>query len=88
MLIQRIIYGTLIIAIGVITLKYNYQLVNTTGRQDWIENILGGGSTYFAFKLFSIILVLGGLLYMTGLGSGVAQQILSPLGKALNPGNN
>lgn len=69
-------------------LKYNYQLVNFTGNQDWIERYLGGGTTYFVYKLLAIIIVLGGILYMTGLGSGLAQQILAPLGKALNPGQN
>ena len=85
MLIQRIIWGTLLIVLGVVTLKYNYQIVNFTGRQDWIERYLGSGTTYFAFKLISIIVVLSGILYLTGFGEPVLRYLLSPLSNLLNP---
>jgi uncharacterized membrane protein SpoIIM required for sporulation len=77
--VANIITGLIIIALGVASLRFNYQLVGMTGRQDWIENFLGGGSTYFVYKLFSIVLILAGLLYGTGLATPFFSWLLSPL---------
>ena len=79
MLIQRIIFGVIAIVLGVVTLKYNYAIVNNTSRLDFIESKLGAGSTYLVYKLLSLILVIGGILYITGWGVGVAQWLVSPL---------
>ena len=75
----HLIYGVIMIGLGVIGLKYNYQLVNMTGRQDWIESKLGGGSTYLAYKLFALLLVVFGLLLATGLADPVLTTLLGPL---------
>ena len=79
MTIQHLFFGAIAIALGVTALRYNYQLVNMTGRQDWIESKLGSGSTYLAYKLFSLVIIIGGILYFTGLGTPVFQWLLSPL---------
>lgn len=84
MLLQRIIYGTILIVIGVTTLKFNYQIVGITGRQDWIEDRLGSGSTYFIFKLFSIILITIALAYITGYAAPIARWLFSPLARVFN----
>jgi hypothetical protein len=75
-------YGIVIIALGVAGLKYNYQIVNYTGRQDWIEDKLGGGSTFLAYKLFAFLAVIVGILLAFGLINPVLETIFSPLKSA------
>jgi len=75
----HLIYGFIMIGLGVVGLKYNYQIVGFTGRQDWIESKLGGGSTYLAYKLFALFLVIFGLLLATGLADPVLTTLFSPL---------
>ena len=79
MIFQQIILGLLATALGVVSLKYNYQLVGFTGSIGFVERYLGAGSTYFFLKMLSVILVIGGLLYMTGLGAPVLTWLLTPL---------
>ncbi|HSH31578.1 MAG TPA: hypothetical protein VK963_02815 [Candidatus Saccharimonadales bacterium] len=79
MLIQQIIYGTLAIIIGTITLKYNFQIVNNTSRLEWIESKLGAGSTYLVYKLLSLLLIFGGILYLTGFGDDALEWLLRPI---------
>ncbi len=78
-LIENLLWGALAVGIGMAMLKFNYQLVGFTGRQDWIESKLGQGSTYLAYKLFGIALVLGGLVFALGLSELVFGWLLSPL---------
>ncbi len=85
MLITRIIFGLIAIALGVVTLKYNFQIVNSTSRLEFIESKLGYGSTYLVYKLLSLALIIGGILYITGWGVPFAQWLLSPLTKYFAP---
>jgi hypothetical protein len=77
------IVGLIVAALGVLFVKYNYQIVGMTGRQDWIENTLGAGSTYFVFKIMGVIVIFGALLYGTGLLEPVMGWLFSPLVDAL-----
>lgn len=79
MLFQHIFFGLIAVAVGILTLKYNFQIVNNSFRLDWIESKLGSGSTFLVFKLISVVLVLGGILYATGLGNVALGWLLSPL---------
>jgi hypothetical protein len=87
MILQQIFFGIIAVALGIVSLKYNFQLVNMTGNIGAVERFLGAGSTYFFFKMLSVVLVIGGLLYMTGLGVPVLTFILAPLA-ALFPHTN
>lgn len=82
--LMRIFYGIIAVIVGTVLLKYNFKLANYTGRQDWIESKLGAGSTYFVYKLLAIVVVLGGLLAVTGLGGSVLNWVLSPFQHLLN----
>lgn len=84
--LNHILWGIVAIVIGVTAIKFNYQLVGFTGRQDWIESKLGSGSTYFAFKLLAILFIAFGILYATGLWEPVGRVLFSPLTDALSPG--
>ena len=77
--IGNLITGIIMIALGVVSLKFNYQLVGFTGRQQWIESKIGPGMTYFAFKVFSIVLIIIGMLYATGLATPFFTWVFSPL---------
>ncbi len=79
MLLQNVFYGLILIALGVVTLKYNFQIVNNTSRLEWIESKLGAGSTFWVYKLFSVALVFVGILVLTGLGTPFFRWLLSPL---------
>lgn len=81
----QLIIGVVLVVLGVLTVKYTYPLVNMTGRQDWIENITGAGTTYGVFKLMGVALVLLGLLIATGFGNDVLNFIFSPLRKIFTP---
>ena len=84
--LSGLLWGTIFTIVGIITLKFNYQLVGFTGRQDWVESRLGAGSTYLFFKIVSVLLVVFGLLSITGLGIPLLQWILSPLSNLFGQG--
>ena len=77
--------GIFFIIIGVVMVKYNFKLVGITGRQDWIENVLGSGTTYLVFQVFAVGLVILGIALATGLGGNLGHLILDPL-KSVFPG--
>lgn len=79
MLLEKIVYGTIVIAVGVVTLKYNFQIVNFGARLEWIESKLGSGTTYLVYKLLSITLILGGILYLTGYLDNLLNFLLQPV---------
>ena len=83
MIIQQILLGLVAIGLGVAALKYNYQLVNFTGNVGFAERYLGGGGTYAFYKLIAIVMVIGGLLYATGLGEPVLRWLLAPIAQFL-----
>ena len=77
--------GLILVGIGTLTLVFNFQIVNTFGRQDWIERRLGGGTTFLFFKVISVLVVFVGLLFATGLGGSFFTWLLSPIAHILNP---
>lgn len=84
MLIQQILVGAIAIAIGVVTLKYNFQIGNMIKLQ-WIESKVGSGSTFLVFKLLSILLVLAGIVYMAGFGDDIIDWATAPLQGLFRP---
>ena len=74
-----IVTGIILTALGVLGLRFTFQIAGFTGRQDWIESKLGSGTTYGAYKFFSVILVLVGILEAIGMLHGVMAWLLSPL---------
>ncbi len=78
MIITHILLGLLAVGIGVASLRYNYQLVGMTGNVGFFEKSIGAGGTYFGFKLLSLLLIIGGFFYMTGLQDAALRFLLSP----------
>ena len=66
---MRIFWGLVGTAIGVLFLKYTYQLAQTFGKFDWAEKYFSGGfgGTYFFYKLAGIIVIALSALYMFGI---------------------
>jgi hypothetical protein len=79
MFVEHFIIGLMLVAAGVFTLKFNYQLVGYTGSIGFVERYLGGGSTYIFLKLLSVLVCIGGFMYAFGLWDPVARWLLSPL---------
>lgn len=78
-MIMRILLGLIAIVVGTIGLRYNFAVTNTFPRLEFFERNLGAGSSYGIYKIICLILVLGGILYMTGFGPGIVSWLLSPL---------
>ena len=77
--------GLIVLVLGIAMVKYSYQVANYTGRQAWIENRLGSGSTYFAYKMFGLLSIFIGVLYATGLSGAFGNWIFSPLSGFFSP---
>lgn len=71
--------GLLFVVLGTAMLAFNRQIYGFTGGLDFVENHLRGGTPAF-LKLVAVILVVLGLLFVTGLG----RFITDPLAHALN----
>lgn len=76
--LNNLIIGLGMIIAGVALVKYTYQAVNVTGPQDWVERIVGPGSTYGVYKIFGVIVVFIGILVVTGFGNNVMGFFLEP----------
>jgi len=86
-MIMRVFLGIIAIIVGVAGLKYNFALTNTFPRLEFFERNLGAGSSYGIYKIICLILVIGGILYMTGFGPGILSWLLSPLANLFPTGS-
>jgi hypothetical protein len=66
---MRFILGPIIIAIGVLLMKYSVLIANFTGMVGFAEKYLTGGlaGTYTLYKLIGLAFCILGLAYMFGL---------------------
>ncbi|HUC87440.1 MAG TPA: hypothetical protein VMR75_03970 [Candidatus Saccharimonadales bacterium] len=85
MFIQHFFVGLMAVALGVVSLKYNYQLTGFTGHIGFVEKYLGYGSTYVFLKMLSVVLCIGGFMYMFGLLDPVFHLLVSPLTALFHP---
>ena len=79
MSITSFFLGLIMMALGVLGLKYNYQLTNNFGSFGSLTSFLGTGNEYAVFKLLALLLVFAGFVTMFGLGDNVLNFLLSPL---------
>ena len=79
--------GLALIVGGTLMVKFSYQLRNITGPQDWMEKYTGAGTTDSMYKVVGVFVVLGGILWFTGLSGGFFEWLLAPLVNALKPGS-
>ena len=76
--LSHFLLGLFLIACGVVMMKFNFKLVDITGRQDWIEDKLGSGTTYLAYQVFAVSLIIIDITLVSRLGSTLFSVILSP----------
>ncbi len=65
---MRWIAGPLIIAVGILLMKYTVQLTNITGRLSLAEKYLHGfGGTYAWWRILGLAGTIFGLMWLTGI---------------------
>ena len=76
---MRFLISLIIIAIGILVTIKSEKILNFFGYSDWAETKfrMWGGSRGM-YKLFGIILILGGILYMTGMIESILLAIFAP----------
>ena len=77
--VSGLITGLIMIALGILGVKYSYWLHQQTGPIAGLEKYTGSGSTYGIYKIGSTLLVIVGILWATGFGYNVMNFIFSPL---------
>lgn len=77
---MRFILGPLIIAAGIIMMKYAVPIANFTGMVDFAEKYMTGGlaGTYSLYKLIGFALCILGLCYLFGLFNFIPTSIPDP----------
>ena len=84
---MNFLIGLFLIAGGAASLVYHQQVFNMTGRIDFVERRLPGSSSSF-LKLMSLLAVLLGLLFATGLGGWLTQPINDGIRSVFRPIKN
>ena len=79
MFVADFLSGILIIAVGVVGVKYNAQITRTFGNNEWINHYLGPSATYGLFMILAFGVIVYGFLTMFGLSDDVIQTVLAPL---------
>jgi len=65
-MLERVIWGILLGAIGIIAVIYARKIVEFTGTSATLERYLGGGGTYLGLRIFGVLMTLFGTLYIFG----------------------
>jgi hypothetical protein len=83
---MNFLIGIFLVAAGAASLVYHQQVFNMTGRIDFVERRLPGGSSSF-LKLMGVLAVFLGLLFATGLGSWLTAPINDGIQDVFSPIN-
>jgi len=86
-MVMRILLGLIAIIVGTLGLRYNFAMTNTFPRLEFFERNLGAGSSYGIYKIICLVLVIGGILFMTGFGPGFMSWLLAPLDRLFPSGS-
>lgn len=79
MFVINFIFGLIILIIGVIILRMNFQFTNLFGRNNIFERKLGPGSSYLIAKLFALLVMFIGFLVMFSLHDNLLDFLLTPV---------
>jgi len=80
---MRFILGPLLIVLGVLMMKYTFQLTNYTGKIDFAEKYLGtgvGAGTYTWWRLIGLAFCVLAVLWMLGVVSFGPKESVVPVG--------
>jgi hypothetical protein len=78
MFIANFFFGLIVMAIGVLMLKYNYQISNMF-NVDMFSRVLGSGGTFLIMQLVAILVLLFGFLLAFSLHDDILGWLFSPL---------
>ncbi len=78
---MTILLGLGFLVIGVLLVVFAQQVWNFTGAIEFVESKFPGNTKAF-IQLTGVILILLGILFMTGLGESITSPIGDTLGKA------
>lgn len=73
----KILLGIIITVLGFLLITYRRQVLGFTGPIDFAESKFPGGTHGF-LGVFGIVMVIVGLMVMTGLGDGIVNSITAP----------
>ena len=63
-LVLKVIIALAGVIVGVICMKYNYQITQLFGYNDLAEKYLRAGGTYSMWRLIGLILVVASVIYV------------------------
>jgi hypothetical protein len=75
---MNFLFGLMLVAGGTLALIYHRSVFNFTGQIGFVEQRIPGSSSSF-IKLMSVLAVILGLLFATGLGGWLTQPITDGL---------
>lgn len=67
MVLVKILVFLLTLVIGIVIIRFTDRIVNIVGKSQWAEQKLGMGGSYSLWKLFALLLIVWGFLYMIGI---------------------
>ena len=77
--LNGIVTGLVLLVAGTCFIRYSYPISRFTGSQDWIENIVGPGTTNGAYKLLGLLATFIGVLLITGLANPFFYWVFTPV---------
>jgi hypothetical protein len=85
-MVGQIILGAIMIAAGAGAVIKTEWIINNFGRMAWFEEKLGSdGGSRLGYKLIGIVVLIIGVIVMTGSGDSFMAWLLSPLLKYSQP---
>jgi hypothetical protein len=77
---MRFVWGIIWITIGVLLIRYTFQITNLFGKVDWAERHLssGFGGTYAMYRIVGVIVIILAFLFMFG-SAGFITDFLRPV---------
>lgn len=83
-ILGHILLGLIIIAVGVLLLKNNYQVANNL-RISFAERHMGSGGSYLLWKIIAVLVVIAGIAVFFGIHDNILGWLFSPITNAINP---
>lgn len=75
---MRYILGIIVIAVGILMLRYNEQLYRIVGRWNWAEKMFSTGGTRTGIKVVALATIILGFVFMTDTVDKFRDLILAP----------
>jgi hypothetical protein len=77
---MRFVWGIMWVIIGILLMRYTFQITNLFGKVEWAErNLQGGfGGTYTLWRIVGLAIIIIAMLYMFG-GIGSILKPFAPV---------